>query len=966
MSITALLFYICAGLLFASSLLASALVVVGVQRALFVVYGLAALCAGLYQVFSGNYYLHPGLSATVEALRWQTAFAAIGLIFLTATIGIFCRSRFTREVTVLVFLWCVCVVVVNYNTEYGIRFANSASLNILELPWGELIYPLMGESGEYSKLFHWGSYAFLIWVVYQALSMLYRQDFIRGIPLIIYILIQLYCAIFGGLVDRGEIQFFYISGFATVILLMLVAFGVAIALRRSNLELGDAKQGWISTQARIKKLYHDNRLLVEALEKLPLGLQIIDRELRVIKKNDFAVIMGELNVECGEPLSSAATFESLPLKECLKNAFLAKIDELNEVCICLNHENEQWVRVRFVPLSIDKYNVVHTVVMLSEAYSEKYIENNAITQLAASIAQPSEDTFFDTLVLQLAKMFDAKYALISEISSSSRMQDARTLTVVKDGKKIDNFHYSLLHSPCENLLDCPVFLVPNNVQSQFPEDHSLADLDIDSYIGAAMVGSDGEPIGMLVVMDDKPMNELERKQALLSIFATRAASEIQRLNSEKEMRRLAYEDEITGLPNRLQLHIELRRIFAEVNFDHQPIFIYLLDLDFFKSINDTLGHEVGDAALRALAERLRRCLSKPFYLARFGGDEFFLIHYPKKSSVEILHSKALELMDMVAQPLEVGDHCLSLCASIGCAAIPEHAQNDIDTIRCVELALNKAKASGRSRYEIYDKEQLVVSNARFMVRSELRNAMERGELDLYVQPQLDIHGHCVGAEGLLRWLHPVRGFVSPDQFIPVAEESGLIHSLGDWVFERACQYLSQRESSGLKALDLSVNVSAWQLGHPDFSKNLMLTVSRYQIDPKLITLEVTESVLMHDVKSIITTFNQLREFGLRISLDDFGTGFSSLAYLRDLPLDELKIDRAFIAAMDDPRSEALVSSIIALARNLKLKIVAEGVETRKQREQLEALGCDYYQGYLYAKPMPETEYREWIKHHEIS
>jgi diguanylate cyclase (GGDEF)-like protein len=431
---------------------------------------------------------------------------------------------------------------------------------------------------------------------------------------------------------------------------------------------------------------------------------------------------------------------------------------------------------------------------------------------------------------------------------------------------------------------------------------------------------------------------------------------------EHAIGRLAYWDTLTGLPNRAQFVDALRaRLQPDAAGVVVPLAVMMLDLDRFKHVNDVLGHQLGDRLLCEVAQRLAGCCcSADMVLARLSGDEFGLV-LPSHSA-EHAREVARALLGMLDEPMRLDDHTIDLSASLGIAFAPVHADEPEALLGLVEVAMYAAKRR-QLGVLVYDTSMDTRSNASLSLLSELRQAIERQELRLYVQPKVDLKtGRVLGGEALVRWLHPQRGLVPPMQFIPFAEQTGFIRQITIWMLEAGVQALQQWQEAGL-VLKLSINLSTRDLLDPDLTQRVRSLLDRHRISAKRLCLEITESAIMDDPARALQTLQKLHELGVYLSIDDFGTGYSSLAYLKRLPVDELKIDRSFVTNMERDLDDArIVQSTIGLAHNLGLTVVAEGVETDKAWALLARLGCDEGQGYGIGRPMPSDEFLGWVRH----
>jgi diguanylate cyclase (GGDEF)-like protein/PAS domain S-box-containing protein len=426
----------------------------------------------------------------------------------------------------------------------------------------------------------------------------------------------------------------------------------------------------------------------------------------------------------------------------------------------------------------------------------------------------------------------------------------------------------------------------------------------------------------------------------------------ERKAAEERVRHLAHHDPLTDLPNRAFLNDVLERALARAARHGRGLALMLVDLDRFKEINDTLGHPVGDALLVEVARRMTRCLRRGDTLARMGGDEFAVLQEDLESSEEAT-ALAQRILDELADPFVLGSHTVVSGASIGIAIAPYDGNDVAELARHADLALYKAKGEGRNRARLFEPAMNHQLRERLALEQALRAAIDAEAFELHYQPQQRLgDGRIVGVEALLRWRHPERGSIPPDRFIPLAEETGLIVPLSDWVLREACRQARRWHDAGHGPLRISVNLSAELLGRQDVVAAARAALAESGIEAHWLELELTESMLVRDADQAQRVLGELRALGVGLALDDFGTGYSSLAYLQRFPLDALKIDRGFVADLDRHGSALrIVEAIIRLAHGLHLRVVAEGVETIEQRTTLRRVGCDEIQGYLLAPPM---------------
>ena len=419
---------------------------------------------------------------------------------------------------------------------------------------------------------------------------------------------------------------------------------------------------------------------------------------------------------------------------------------------------------------------------------------------------------------------------------------------------------------------------------------------------------------------------------------------------------LAHYDALTGLPNRFLMMNRAQQALAQARREKHQMAILFIDLDRFKIVNDSLGHAIGDQLLTKAAARLRDHLREEDVLARIGGDEFVLL-LPNLETGEDASSVASKLVRAITQPFFINEHELSIGMSVGIAVFPNDGADVEELVKHADTAMYSAKEAGRNTWRYFTQQMNDEATARLIMENNLRRALERNELKLVYQPQVSLPSRTiVGVEALVRWEHPEMGLVSPAQFIPVAEECGMIGAIGAWVLETACRQQHEWQRMGFNALTVAINISALQFRHDQFVSSVRQTMEMTGANPHLIDLEITESALMQAGESTFRQLEALRAMGVELSLDDFGTGYSSLAYLKRLPITKLKLDRSFVCDLPgDLEDAAIASATISLARDLGLSVVAEGVEADDQREYLYQRGCTLMQGYLFAKPLAVNE-----------
>ncbi|MFZ3220345.1 MAG: EAL domain-containing protein [Rhodoferax sp.] len=466
--------------------------------------------------------------------------------------------------------------------------------------------------------------------------------------------------------------------------------------------------------------------------------------------------------------------------------------------------------------------------------------------------------------------------------------------------------------------------------------------------------------------DWRTITAVKDEQGTITHYVNSFTDITQRKATEEEINKLAFYDPLTGLPNRRLLLDRLRQALAVSSRSGRLGALQFIDLDNFKTLNDTLGHDMGDRLLLQVAERLTGCMRQGDTVARLGGDEFVVmleelsVHREEAAAhAEVVGEKILATINL---PYRLAGLEYHITPSIGITLYSGNRESTDELLKQADLAMYQAKSAGRNTLRFFDPAMQAVVTARAALESDIRQGILKAQFQLYYQPQINRSGKAVGAEALLRWPHPTRGMVSPMEFIGLAEDTGLILPLGNWVMETACSQLAAwARQERMQHLTLAVNVSARQFRQQDFVPYVLDLLSYTGANPQRLKLELTESLLVNDVEDTIAKMTALREHGVGFSLDDFGTGYSSLSYLKRLPLDQLKIDQSFVRdLMTDPNDASIARTVITLGHSLGLTVIAEGVETAAQQDFLAQQGCDAYQGYLFGRPMPLAEFEQYM------
>jgi diguanylate cyclase (GGDEF)-like protein len=437
--------------------------------------------------------------------------------------------------------------------------------------------------------------------------------------------------------------------------------------------------------------------------------------------------------------------------------------------------------------------------------------------------------------------------------------------------------------------------------------------------------------------------------------------EKERRANEAEVRYQAYHDSLTGLPNRASFAERMQEALRRAKRARHLVGLLFLDLDRFKVINDSLGHSVGDGLLQLTAKRLQAHVRESDMAFRMGGDEFTVI-LENLRAPEDAALVAKRIIESMSQPVTLHEHGLTATISIGMAIGPRDATDAETLVKHADAAMYRAKQAGRNRYEFYTEDLNSKAIERFTLESGLRRALEEGEFMLYYQPKVSVtSGEIVGKEALIRWKHPELGILTPDKFLPVLEDTGLIIPVGEWVLRTACQQTKDWHNAGFRLVPVSVNISSRQFRTGSLLNTIRRVLSETGLEPGYLELELTERLLTDNAEEAIGVLNELKQMGVLISIDDFGTGYSSLNYLRRFPIDILKIDKSFVRDMvTHEKDAAIASAIISLARNLNLGLIAEGVEELNQVEFLQSRGCNEVQGYLFSRPLPPEEFRHLL------
>jgi diguanylate cyclase (GGDEF)-like protein len=481
--------------------------------------------------------------------------------------------------------------------------------------------------------------------------------------------------------------------------------------------------------------------------------------------------------------------------------------------------------------------------------------------------------------------------------------------------------------------------------------------DVDEYLAAVMHGvAIGTTSEILTETPDGRSILIVNKPVVGGGWVATHEDVTERRRSEERIRHLAHYDALTDLPNRALFHERLREELARIAPGDQLAVLYI-DVDEFKTVNDTLGHLVGDELLKAVGSSLRGCTKSCEFVARLGGDEFAIVKARVKTPADVAHLVA-RVLKSIRVPFDCLGHRVTTDASIGVAMAPEHGADLDQILKNADLAMYAAKSAGRRTWRFFEPEMDARVKARRNLEIDLRQAIADGALDIHYQPCVNLHDDGItGCEALVRWRHPERGMISPAEFIPIAEETGLINELGEWVLTKACtEAMTWPEN-----IKLAVNVSPVQFRSGSLALKVIAALAASRLPASRLELEITEAVLIRDDDTALAILHQLRGIGVKIALDDFGTGYSSLSYLQRFPFDKIKIDRCFINDIAEPEgSSCIVKAVVNIAAARHMVTIAEGVETLRQHELLRSLGCEEMQGYLFSPAVPAAQIRQLL------
>jgi diguanylate cyclase (GGDEF)-like protein/PAS domain S-box-containing protein len=856
----------------------------------------------------------------IHALRWNIAVIFLLMLlfpwFIALLTGIAPRSLLVG----LSVLQAVSFVA-NLAQPYTLQYDRLDGLHTLHLPWGEQVTRGDGHPSflTYTTI---AVMALDFGFAFYALTIAYRRDRkLTDLWMLIATGVYLLCAIEGILARLSVVNFIETGPIG--ILAMVAVMSAALT---------------IEMQKRVRT---SERHFRSIFENSPTGLVAIDPESRrIVQANRIALEMNGFNPE--EILTKTVAELTYP-------------DDLNQSEYRQNYEQ------------LSSGFVDHL------SYEKRYLRKDGSSFFGL--------TSISTLKDENGKIMRFIGSTI-DISDRKKMEDAlheselRFRTIIeqspigiafgRDGIMLDANEVLLQMYAYKDIAEVRGQPIINRIAPQCRAE--VNERIRKRFLGEPTEGT-YETIGLRTDGSQFPLL-VSVKRVVLSDGPLTCAFEIDitdRKAAEEKINHLAFYDHLTDLPNRLLLLDRLHQAMASSGRSGKQGALLFIDLDDFKSLNDTLGHAAGDLLLKQVAQRLTSSVREGDSVARFGSDEFVVLLQDLSGQLieaaEQTEVSCNKIFDALTLPYQLGAHEYQCTISIGATLFKDHQQTKEDLIKQADIAMSHAKKSGRSNLRFFDPKMQAAIDTHAALEGELRHALKKEQFQLHYQIQIDNSGRPIGAEALIRWVHPERGLISPAQFIPLAEETDLILPMGQWVIETACAQLKAWKSDEMtRNLVLAVNISAKQFFQANFVTHILAAVHYHNINPNLLKLELTESILVDDIEDTILTMNTLKEIGVRFSLDDFGTGYSSLQYLKRLPLDQLKIDQSFVRDLGtDSNDEALVRTIIAMAQSLNLDVIAEGVETESQREFLLRNGCTRYQGFLFGKPLPVEQFEVLLK-----
>lgn len=602
----------------------------------------------------------------------------------------------------------------------------------------------------------------------------------------------------------------------------------------------------------------------------------------------------------------------------------------------------------------------HKTIMIIRDITEKKSRESNLQHIVEACSGAAGVAVFQTLTKYLANYFNVNLAAIGKYNAETNSFEI--LAGTSGIREIKFSAFSLEGTVLEAVIQGEELFIEDNAAALYPLDSLLQRIKAASIIGIPLRDSKGTVIGAIVLVADKPLANMCLVDNVMKLFAIRAAAELERLQTKQSIENMAVTDELTHMPNRVYLRQEMDRLLTLSENNVVAAAFFFINLDRFSLINDALGHVKGDWLIKLFANRLLQVMNDRQGVAcRFGGDEFVIV-LAKLHSVEEVDQFSFELLEMLHEPVVIDHEAYSVGASIGVSLFPQDGTDGQLLLQNADIAMNVAKQRGRNQCQFYHDALQQSASLKLGLENKLRQAVQNNQFILHYQPQYSIEsGQVVGMEALIRWQHLERGLIPPAEFIPLAEETGLIIQLGNWVLKEACRQNKEWQMRGYSPVRVAVNISPVQFRAVNFIEIVSNTLLVTGLEPQWLEIEFTEGLTMEKSDVVLANMQALFAMGVHMSIDDFGTGYSSLNYLKYFPIQALKIDRSFVAGMTvDQRDSAIISAIIAMGNSLNLALVAEGIETKGQLQLLKEQKCHMAQGFLFSKPLSAGDFEERI------
>lgn len=581
----------------------------------------------------------------------------------------------------------------------------------------------------------------------------------------------------------------------------------------------------------------------------------------------------------------------------------------------------------------------------------------AVVEIGEAFLSYKGQDFFDFLVEYLATVLEVDSVMVGELTGVDK-DEVTAISMYHKGRITSGVQYAIKGTPCEKVTKIQECYYSSGVGELFPEDRLLREYGVESYLGKALLNSDGQAIGILAIMDGRTQTSGPLSKALFQIFADRTANELSRMQAEKQLQLLSQYDPLTGLLTRSYLSDSLEEEISALPDQGKNLALLLLDIDNFKMINDSWGHAKGDELLKQFARYLRQAfVSYDTVISRISSDEFVVL-LKHIGSMEDVRELSDHVILSMRRPFLIGDKEFYSTVSIGVTFTPLNLRGHLggeDLLRNADAAMHQAKRDGKNRYAIYEERMSEQMREELHLKQSLHHALDNREFVLHYQPQVSGRtSQVIGYESLIRWNHPDFGLLSPNYFISLAEETGMIIEIGEWVLQEACHQTKKWQVEDRRPdLKVSVNLSAQQFVDVLLPEKVFTALEDSGLSPESLIIEITETMVLQDFDRSIEILESLRNKGIKVHLDDFGVGFSSLSYLNRLPVDAIKIDRSFVSQIgEEDHDVAIVDAIISMAKSLGLQVIAEGVEQKEHISYLKQKGCYEYQGYYFSKPVP--------------